>query len=296
MLDLVVIGHLSRDLLVTPTVRRETLGGGTAYAMIAPAIGIQKSGIVSKVGADFDKEYLDCLRQSDLVLDGLHFDGPRTTRFVNVYDAEDRRQQYVEALAPPILLEDLPSSTFTAKVVHFCPLSTHDLDLKIFSTIKQEHNIVSLDAQGFLREVRGQRVFPRPWHELPDIVSSLDVIKFDEYEIHSALPGLSETEAVSKLFDMGIRLVVVTRERHGSSIYSPAERIDIPAIPPKRVLDNTGCGDTYIIGFLLEYLRTADLRRAGLFAASCASLNLEFIGPYSMPDRDAVLARMADFL
>ena len=55
-MDIVVVGHLSRDLLVTPETAREALGGGTAYAMLAPSLGISKCGIVSCVGDDFDED------------------------------------------------------------------------------------------------------------------------------------------------------------------------------------------------------------------------------------------------
>ena len=52
-MEIVVVGHLSRDLIVMPERSQEALGGGTAYAMLAPALGAFGAGIISKVGADF---------------------------------------------------------------------------------------------------------------------------------------------------------------------------------------------------------------------------------------------------
>ncbi len=49
-MEIVVVGHLSRDLIVTPEYERESLGGGTAYAMIAPHLGALAAGIVTRVG------------------------------------------------------------------------------------------------------------------------------------------------------------------------------------------------------------------------------------------------------
>lgn len=295
-MDILVIGHLSRDLLVTPTITRETLGGGTAYAMIAPRIGAQNAAIVSKVGADFEPNYLNHLKESGLNLDGLIIEGPVSTRFVNTYGSQGNRIQHVESLAPAIQLDDLPESAFDAKIIHFSPLSNAEIDLRIFDRIKNDTNLVSLDVQGFLREVRNSTVYPRSWHEFPDIIKHVDVIKFDEIEISNAFPEMNEDEAVMRLLNMGVNIVLVTRAHHGSTVYSMNKRVDIPAIPPLRLVDNTGCGDVYSVAFLLEYRKTTDLRRAGTFAATCASFNLETVGPYNPPDMEDVLARITKFL
>ena len=86
-MEIVVVGHLSRDLIITPETRRELLGGGTAYAMLSPKIGAFGSGIISRVGSDFDESYKISLIASGLNLTGLHYEGSHTTRFVNEYDA-----------------------------------------------------------------------------------------------------------------------------------------------------------------------------------------------------------------
>ncbi|MHA1288919.1 MAG: hypothetical protein ACTSPB_16125, partial [Candidatus Thorarchaeota archaeon] len=90
-MDIVIVGHLSRDLIITPETKREALGGGTAYAMLAPALDAYNTGIVSKVGEDFEEEYWNTLKSAGLNLAGLSKVGTTSTRFVNKYDSEGNR-------------------------------------------------------------------------------------------------------------------------------------------------------------------------------------------------------------
>ena len=82
-MDIVVVGHLSRDLIITPKSRSEAIGGGTAYAMLAPSLNAFDAGIISKVGEDFEQEYWKTLESSGLTLTGLRKSGSKSTRFVN---------------------------------------------------------------------------------------------------------------------------------------------------------------------------------------------------------------------
>lgn len=292
-MDIVVIGHLSRDLLITPELTRETLGGGTAYAVLAPSVGAENSWIVSKVGADFESDYLHHLRSSGLNLSGLKVEGPLSTRYVNEYDSEGRRTQRVESLAPSITVDDLSQATLESRTFHFCPLSSEEIDHEVFERVSQTDAIVSLDAQGFLRRIEDGQVKPCSWPDCEAVLQYVDILKLDAGELIAISGTEDEAVAVEAMLDLGPRVIAVTRDREGSTIFTAAGRTDIPLVLAHRLVDTTGSGDTYAIGFLLEYLRTENIRQSGLFAASCASFNLESIGPYKMPSRDQVVSRIS---
>ncbi len=295
-MELVVVGHFSRDLIITPQLRRECIGGGVAYAMLAPAIGARGTGIVSCVGRDFEKRYIEDLKMADLDLSGLRTNGLKSTRFINMYDDEGRRTQIIEAIAPSLRAQDYSSSHLQAEIVHFCPLTADEIDISCIEAAHTSDAIVSLDVQGYLRESKTGPVESREWHDRADVLGLVDVVKADDTEIRMACQTDSERDAVDRILSEGPRIVVVTRERHGSSIYTRNNRIDIPAVRPTQTVDSTGCGDTYIIAFMLEYNRCGDLNRAGLFGATCASFNLETVGPYGMPNREQVEMRMRPYL
>jgi len=293
--DIVVVGHLSRDLLVTPGTAREILGGGTAYAMLAPSLGISKCGIVSCIGGDFDEEYMRAHVKSGLDMTGVSREGQHTTRFVNQYDSTGVRTQRVEAIAAPIRKNALLERHLQSRVIHFCPL-IGEIDISCIKAAKEAGALVSLDPQGFLRTVQGDRVVPKEWVDRAAILEHVDVLKLDEDELQSAVGINAEIDAVSKILNEGPEIVVVTRDRRGSTIYTQDNRIDIPLVLADQIVDTTGSGDTYSIGFLIEYTRNENLRRAGVFGASCASFNLETMGPYDMPTRKQVESRMKSYV
>jgi sugar/nucleoside kinase (ribokinase family) len=294
-MELVVVGHLSRDLLVTPNYTREVLGGGTAYAMLAPAIGALGCGIVSKVGEDFDEKYVEDLRVAAVDMNGLHVAGPCTTRFINEYDELGQRSQHIEALAPPITYEDFLPKHLTSNIIHFCPLSRDEIMIQCFEKAYSTGALISLDIQGFLRRIVNKKVVLEAWRNSTEILQLCHVVKADDIEIKSALQMDSEEKAASYVLDFGPRIVLVTKDQMGSTIYTREGHFDIPIVLAKQLIDTTGSGDTYTIGFLLEYQRSKNVKRAGLFGATCASFNLETVGPYEMPSRVQVLDRMKSY-
>jgi sugar/nucleoside kinase (ribokinase family) len=296
-IEIVVVGNLSRDLIITPETTREALGGSTAYAMLAPAIGAFGASIISIVGSDFEKEYRSTLETSGLDLSGLHIAEGKSTRFVNEYDSLGTRVQRVESVAPAIRPSDFGGTHHHATIIHFSPLTPDEIELACFETAREEGALTSLDVQGYLRHIGDDGlVSPRDWKDRDGILSKVDVVKFHDSELRLTDSSESELSAVSHILDLGPILVLVTRDHRGSTIYTRNSQVDIPLVLSKNQVDSTGCGDTYAIGFLLEYMRTLDISRAGLFAATCASFNAETVGPYNMPNRLEIETRMRAYL
>lgn len=76
-------------------------------------------------------------------------------------------------------------------------------------------------------------------------------------------------------------LTVVTRGERGSLIYSQREGarpLEIPAVPPREVLDPTGAGDAYLAGFAYGLARKLPLPLAGRVAALVATYAVESRG------------------
>jgi sugar/nucleoside kinase (ribokinase family) len=293
--EIVVVGHLSRDLLITPDLTRETLGGGTAYAMLAPALGALGSAIVTRVGRDFENEYMEILRMSILDLTGLRTGGLKSTRFVNEYDENGNRTQRVENLAPIIRGQDFLSQHLQASIFHFSPL-LKEVHISCIEAARNTGALISVDLQGYLRSLDGDKVIPTGWDDPEEVLRLVDVVKCDEDELALVLNAKAEVAAVTRILDLGPRIVAVTRNRKGATIYTRNSHIDVPLVLGTSHVDSTGCGDTFAIGFLLEYMRTGDVTRAGLFGATCASFNIENVGPYLMPSRNQVDQRMRAYL
>ncbi len=70
-----------------------------------------------------------------------------------------------------------------------------------------------------------------------------------------------------------VEVIIITKGEQGSTIYTAAEQIDIPAIPLETVADPTGAGDAYRAGLmagLVNGLTWADAGRLGTLTATYA--------------------------
>ncbi|MHA1637794.1 MAG: carbohydrate kinase family protein [Candidatus Thorarchaeota archaeon] len=293
-MEIVVVGHLSRDLIITPDMKKESLGGGTAYAMLAPSIGALGAGIVTRVGSDFEQEYIDSMKNAELDLTGFRTADKLTTRFINEYDKQGNRVQRVEAVATEIRAPDLQPPHLKANIIHFCPL-LQEVHISCIESARSYGALISLDVQGFTRDLVGDKVQSKEWTESDSVLRHIDVVKCDEKELERVTGMKSEVSAVTHILSLGPRIVLVTKDRKGSTIHTRNIHVDIPMVLASQFVDTTGCGDTYAIGFLLEYMRTGDVKMAGLFAATCASFNAEQVGPYNFPSHDDVEQRMKQY-
>lgn len=294
-MEIVVVGHLSRDLIITPEQTRESLGGGPAYAMIAPHIGALGAGIVTRVGSDFEQSYIDILKNSNLDLTGFRTAGKYSTRFVNEYNKNGERTQRVEHVAPEIRSGDLLPSHLQANIIHFTPL-LNEIHPSCIEAARTFGALVSVDVQGYTRHLDGETVVARPWNDASAVLKHVDVVKCNQDELEFILGMKSELGAVTHVLSLGPRIVVVTKDQSGSTVYTRNSQIDIPLVLADSLVDSTGSGDTYIIGFLLEYMRTGDVKRSGLFGATCASFNVESLGPNNLPTREKIERRMKPYL
>lgn len=294
-MEIVVVGHLSRDLIITPEQTREALGGGPAYAMICPSLGALGTGIVTRVGSDFEQSYIDMLKNSNLDLSGFRTAGKKTTRFVNEYDTNGKRTQRVESVAPEIRSADLLPNHLQANIIHFTPI-LNEVHHTCIESARSYGALVSLDVQGFTRKLDGELVVEQKWEQASQVLRNVDVVKCNTDELRLIFEMESVLSAVTHILSLGPRIIVVTKDRAGSTIYTRNSQIDIPLVLAERQIDTTGCGDVFIISFLLEYMRTGDVKRAGIFGATCSSFNVETVGPYNLPSREDVEKRMQAYL
>jgi sugar/nucleoside kinase (ribokinase family) len=149
---------------------------------------------------------------------------------------------------------------------------------------------VSIDAQGYLREVRGQNVSAIDWPEKKEALRYVHTLKVNESEM-AVLTGESDVHKSAKILaDWGVKEVVITLGSMGSVIYHEQTFYTIPAyVPTTAVVDATGCGDTYMAGYLYQRIKGASIQEAGEFAAAMATLKIEGSGPFT-GTREDVLA------
>jgi adenosine kinase len=77
-------------------------------------------------------------------------------------------------------------------------------------------------------------------------------------------------------------VLVITRGEHGSSVFTAtAPRVDVPAVPPQRIVDPTGVGDAYRGGFMKGIALGLPFEVCARMGSVAATYALEHVGGQS---------------
>lgn len=208
----------------------------------------------------------------------------RTVYFENTYgENQDNRSQRVLAKADSFTVEQLEN--INAHIFHLGSLLADDFSLDVVKYLSTK-GILAVDAQGYLREVRGEKVYPIDWTDKVEALKYIDILKVNEHEMEVLTGQTDIKQAALQLAEWGVKEVLITLGSLGSIIYAEGTFHKIPAYPPKDIVDATGCGDTYATGYLYMRNKGASYEEAGCFAAAMSTLKLEASGPFSKTEED----------
>jgi len=270
------IGHITLDKIITP---RHTayMPGGTAFYFghAMSHIGADDFLLVTAL-ATSEKQAVEDLRNEGISV--IVLPSHNSVYFENTYgENSNDRTQRVLAKADPFTIEGLKD--VEANIYHLGTLLADDFSLDVLKYLSTKGK-VSIDAQGYLREVRGESVFPVDWNEKEEALKYVDILKANEKEME-VLTGLTNPrDAALRLAEMGVKEVVLTLGDQGSLIYTDGVFHEIQAYPPTDVVDATGCGDTYMAGYLYKRARGCGIYESGCFAAAMCTIKLASSGPF----------------
>ena len=275
--ELCCVGHITLDKVVTPK-NTVYMPGGTSY-YFSHAI---------KHFDDIDYALVTALAESEMkAVDELRAEGVEvavmpsrhTVYFENIYgENQDNRTQRVLAKADPFTVDYLQQ--IEAKIFHLGSLLADDFSLEVVRYLAGK-GLVSVDSQGYLREVRGQDVFAVDWPEKKAVLRYVYFLKANEHEMEVLTGHTDPTLAAKEIYSWGVKEVLLTFGSMGSLIYDGETFHSIPAYVPREVVNATGAGDTYMTGYLYQRAKGATIEQAGCFAAAMTTLKIEGMGPFS---------------
>lgn len=276
MYDLCCVGHITLDKVVTPK-HVAHMAGGTAFYF---------SHAISKMNASYSLVTALAASEMSAVTDlrskGIHvtaLPSRHSVYFENIYpEHHDHRIQNVLQLADPFLPEHLADTD--AAIYHLGPLTAHDMSLGFIKYLAGRGK-VSLDVQGYLREVRDQKVFAVDWKEKQEALPCIHILKANESEMEVLTGHNDVKEAARVLNGWGVEEVVITLGSMGSVIYHNGSFTEIPPFLFSEEIDATGCGDTYMAGYLLQRAKGLSVERSGLFASAMAGMKISAMGPFT---------------
>ncbi|HAD01882.1 MAG: PfkB family carbohydrate kinase [Parabacteroides sp.] len=282
MHDLCCVGHITLDKVVTPKNTVHMPGGTSFY--FSHAIRNLKDINYTLVTAIAESEMAVANDLQSKGIDVKVMPSKHSVYFENIYgENQDNRTQRVLAKADPFTVDYLED--IDARIYHLGSLLADDFSLDVIRFLSQK-GLVSVDSQGYLREVREQNVYAVDWTEKKEALKYIHFLKANEHEME-VLTGYDDVAMAAKqLYDWGVKEVLITLGSMGSVIYDGTTFHKIPAYKPKEVVDATGCGDTYMTGYLYKRAKGAGIEEAGRFAAAMSTLKIECLGPFKGTKED----------
>ena len=209
-----------------------------------------------------------------------------TVYFENIYEADQNvRHQRVRAKADPFTIESVKD--VKARYIVLGSLLADDFPLEVIQYLSTRGTLV-VDAQGYLREVRGEKVYAIDWKEKREALKYIDILKVNEYEAEVLTGTAHLHKAAETLASWGVKEVLLTQGSFGSTLLADGQFYDIPAYEPLNIVDATGCGDTFVMGYVYKRAQGASVDEAGHFAAAVSTLKLEASGPFCGTEQQAI--------
>lgn len=285
MYEICCIGHITLDKVVNINGTKH-MAGGTSYYFSKALRHMDDLayGLITAVGSA-EITVVDGLREEGIMVQ-VH-NSAHSVYFENIYSQnQDHRTQRVLQKADPftvVHLQEVEAQTF-----HLGPLLADDIAPDVIPYLAAKGQ-VSLDVQGYLRKVENYEVHAIDWPAKKELLKYVHILKANEYELEVLTGSSNIREGALILAGWGIKEVVITSGSMGSVIYADGSFFTIPAYPPTAVTDATGCGDTYMAGYLYQRAKGVTIQQAGEFAAAMASLKIAASGPFT-GTKDDVLA------
>ena len=277
MKDICCIGHITLDKIVTPD-NEFYQNGGTAYYFAYGMNRLPKDVSFQLVTSIAPKDFGAVEQMRREGIDVVAFESRDTVFFENRY-GRDKNARTQRVLAKSDALTPEQMEGLEARVFHLGSLLSDDFSPEVVECLASKGK-VSIDVQGYLREVRGEQVVAVDWPEKRRVLEMTDMLKLNEYEME-VVTGEKDPRRVARVVNgWGVREVVVTFGSYGSLIYADGKFYDIPAYEPKKNVDVTGCGDTFSTGYLYCRAKGMDCDEAGRFAAAMCTLKIEHPGPF----------------
>ncbi len=274
--DLCCIGYITQDKVVTKASTVYMPGGTAFYFAKAMRQLNAKSFLLVTAVSQRNMDVVDSLRGEGIEISVVPT--AHSVCFENIYqDNLNERTQRVTAKADPFTKEELEG--IEAKTIHLGSLLADDFSLEVIKYLSGKARL-AVDVQGFLREVVNEQVYPTDWAEKQEALKYIHILKANETEMEVLTGCTSPHEAAFMIAEWGVEEVLLTLGDKGSLIYAEGQFFQIPAYPAPTVTDATGCGDTYMVGYLYMRNQGASYYEAGCFAAAMCTIKLQSHGPF----------------
>ncbi len=272
--DILMLGHISQDVLIDhQNVRQDIVGGAVVYSSFAAGSAGKRVKVITKL-ADNDLHILKNLQHPLVDWDVLP--SKQSTSIKNIYFTADKERREVILLsqADPFVLEEVQAE---ASIYHLAGLFGGEIPDSLVLPLAKRGK-VALDAQGVLRCLDEQKnlVF-RDWGRKQELLPYITYFKTDAAEA-KILTGLDDREKAARLlYSWGAQEVMLT---HNTEVMVCHQgNIHTAPFTNSNNSGRTGRGDTAFAAYL-AWRQDHDAAESTRFAAALCSLKMEKPGVF----------------
>lgn len=275
---LLIVGTVAFDAIESPFGKTDKiLGGAATFIALAASHFRTKSAIVSVVGDDFPKKYLDLFTSRNIDIDGVDIvQGGKTFfwsgKYHNDLNSRDTLSTELNVLADfePVV----PSDFRDAEVVMLGNLHPN-IQSAVIDQMEKRPRLIVMDTMNYWMN--------HTWDDLEKVIKRIDVLTINDEEARQLTNEYSLVKAAGEIFKMGPKYVVIKKGEHGALLFHEDHIFFAPALPLEEVFDPTGAGDTFAGGFVGHLAETKNvsfnnLRNAVIHGSNLASFCVERFG------------------
>jgi sugar/nucleoside kinase (ribokinase family) len=279
--SIVLLGNLLVDdvVLADGATRMGQAGGALLYSALGATLWGARPGLVSVVGDDYPADALQALQQRGADLSGVHALGGSGVRTWVLYEGDDRRLIHRlgcpthEQVSPQPSL--IPSEWSGAPAFHLAPMPVVVQRMLVTSLRGDQRRFVSVDPHLAITD--------ETLHDWREVLADVDAVFPGEDELLLEGARTNPERALPRLVSGRLRFVVFKRGARGGILYDARSgRFHSWTARADMVVDPTGAGDAFSVGFVLAHLEGLAVDACLQRAIVTASLAVEGWGPHAL--------------
>ena len=278
----IVVGTLAFDTIETPYGKVDRVIGGSApFASLAAKTKNVECAVVSIVGNDFPKSYLDILISKGIDISEVQIekDGKSffwSGKYHDNMNKRDTLETQVNVLAN--FDPKIPKNYTNLDILVLGNLDPK-VQLSVISQFEKRPKFTMLDTMNFWMD--------NTLDNLLKIISKVDLICINDEEVIQLSGCKDYKNGIKKILTMGPKYLIMKKGEHGSTLYSDNLEFFCPSFKVKKVIDPTGAGDSFAGAFAGHLAESKNytfesISSALIYANAVASFCVEKFGIENM--------------
>ena len=274
----IVVGTLAFDTIETPYGKVDRVIGGSApFASLAAKTKNVECALVSIVGNDFPKSYLDLLVSKGIDISEVQIKKNGKSFFWSGKYHENMNKRDTLETQVNVLANFNPKIPKNFKDPDMLVLGNLDpkVQLSVVSQFDDKPKFIMLDTMNFWMD--------NTLDNLLKVISKVDLICINDEEVIQ-LSGCKDYKlGVKKILTMGPKYLIMKKGEHGATLFSESSEYFCPSYKIDKVIDPTGAGDSFAGAFAGHLAESKNytfksISSALIYANSVASFCVEKFG------------------